>query len=102
MLLNEGQMFCKALQAIDAILRAACRPVKNQAQCDLRMCDGEREDRGTSHAATHQMRALDLEVLEIKRAHLVGGCMGCSPVLTFRSEEHTSELQSLTNIVCRL
>src|SRR5437016_10492588 len=29
---------------------------------------------------------------------LTGGC----PLATVRSEEHTSELQSLTNLVCRL
>src|SRR5262249_9621971 len=28
--------------------------------------------------------------------------LGLSPGLDFRSEEHTSELQSLTNLVCRL
>src|SRR2546425_3009942 len=44
-----------------------------------------------------------LEHLKFKRAHLMGGCMDCCPVVAFaRSEEHTSELQSLAYLVCRL
>src|SRR5258706_8936307 len=38
--------------------------------------------------------------------YILFGCMwlaaGIVPVLATRSEEHTSELQSLTNLVCRL
>src|SRR5438093_8885282 len=45
--------------------------------------------------------------LERLRFHLVGyGCTTCignsGPLPEPRSEEHTSELQSLTNLVCRL
>src|SRR5262249_61933095 len=37
-----------------------------------------------------------------KTAHALGGAQGtCAPPRS-RSEEHTSELQSLTNLVCRL
>src|SRR5437016_10621799 len=33
---------------------------------------------------------------------VVAGCLGVWGVPLWRSEEHTSELQSLTNLVCRL
>src|SRR5438046_7571304 len=52
--------------------------------------------------------AFDMTVLnDLDRFHLAGDAVDRVPKLQrvgghFRSEEHTSELQSLTNLVCRL
>src|SRR5258706_7428934 len=35
-------------------------------------------------------------------SRLEGGCRSLAGTIFMRSEEHTSELQSLTNLVCRL
>src|SRR5262249_59562118 len=51
-------------------------------------------------AYAHGLRYDDLDAATIERvkSHVID-TIGCE---SFRSEEHTSELQSLTNLVCRL
>src|SRR2546425_9405446 len=44
----------------------------------------------------------ELRLLKTRRPDLVIGVMGCMAQLHQRSEEHTSELQSLAYLVCRL
>src|SRR5216684_436816 len=57
-------MIRKALVALDAVLRSADRPIKDQAQRGLGMGHAERGDRAAAHAGAHDVRALDLQVLE--------------------------------------
>src|SRR5258706_11797524 len=38
----------------------------------------------------------------LRERKIQGSSMGSKPCSSIRSEEHTSELQSLTNLVCRL
>src|SRR5258706_3473553 len=40
--------------------------------------------------------------LLLQRSHGIGPVFGSDERTSIRSEEHTSELQSLTNLVCRL
>src|SRR5438093_8319589 len=47
-------------------------------------------------------RPEQLDVAVADRAHRGEGGLGVLPHRVARSEEHTSELQSLTNLVCRL
>src|ERR1700719_3988071 len=61
---EEGKMLGKTLVARDAVFGAADRPVQDHARNHLRMRDGKRRDRRAAHAATHQMRAFDAEMVE--------------------------------------
>jgi len=63
-LLDERQMLGESLPAVDAVFRAANRPVEDEAQCDTWISDAKRQDRAASHAATHQVRALDVEMVQ--------------------------------------
>jgi hypothetical protein len=56
--LGETGMTC------DPILRAACRPVHDHAQDDVRMGDPECRDRGAALATTHEVGSLDAQVIE--------------------------------------
>src|SRR2546428_8369709 len=50
-------------------------------------------------------RAMNAEMMNLYRAHNVNPFSGCLPQLVqlpVRSEEHTSELQSRSDLVCRL
>src|SRR5580704_19011119 len=57
-------MFGKTLVARYAVFGAADRPVQDHARNHVRMRDGKRRDRRAAHAAAHQMRALDAEMVE--------------------------------------
>ena len=63
-LLHEGEMLGEALVAVDAVLGAAHRPVQHHAQRRLRMRHAERHHRAAAHAAAHEVRALDAEMIE--------------------------------------
>src|SRR5207237_494460 len=61
---DEFQMVGEALVRLDAVLRAADRPPEQHAERRRRMRDGEGHDARDAHAAAHDMRALDAQVLE--------------------------------------
>src|SRR5438093_7769841 len=65
--------------------------------------EGEEEDEDFRHELSEDERdsvEADLEDLDAMRT--VFEAQGAKGVVIARSEEHTSELQSLTNLVCRL
>ena len=63
-LFDERKVLRKAQVRVDAILRAADRPEQQQAPRGLRVRDRERHCGAAAHAAAHDVRALDAEVLE--------------------------------------
>src|SRR5258706_5971830 len=59
--------------------------------------------RSRAHQAIAQeASARSITLVKDERRQLPLGVPRDTPVLYLRSEEHTSELQSLTNLVCRL
>src|SRR5438046_6923200 len=85
----------------DAIVRAADEVLSGRHR-DQFVVDPYQAGAGTSHNMNGN------EVLANRANELLGGARGTyTPVhpndhVNMRSEEHTSELQSLTNLVCRL
>ena len=63
-LLDERQVLREARMRLDAVLRAADRPPEQHAQRRRGIRDAERHDARAAHAAAHEMRALDAEMLE--------------------------------------
>src|SRR5580704_17207459 len=61
---DESEMFGKTLVARDAVFGATDWPVEDHAQHHAGMRDGKGRDRRAAHAAAHQMRALDAEMIE--------------------------------------
>src|SRR5580704_7301178 len=57
-------MIGKTLVARYAVFGAADRPVQHHARHHVGMRDRKRRDRRTTHAAAHEMRALDAEMVE--------------------------------------
>src|SRR5207249_12100511 len=63
-LFDVREMIGEALVRADTVSRAADRPVQDHAHHHLGMGDAESDDRAAAHAAAHEMRALELQVLE--------------------------------------
>src|SRR2546422_7572140 len=57
-------MVHKALMRLDAVLRAAYGPIKDHAQRGLRVGHAERGDRAAAHAGAHDVRALDVQMVQ--------------------------------------
>src|SRR5882672_8744260 len=57
-------MVHKALMRLDAVLRAADRPVQHQADDACRMRDGKSRDRAAAHAGAHDVRAPDVQMIQ--------------------------------------
>src|SRR2546426_12373255 len=64
MLAPEGQMVHEALMRVDAVPRAADRPVQHQADDACRMRDGKSRDRAAAHAGAHDVRAPDVQMVQ--------------------------------------
>jgi len=63
-LLDVGEMVGEALVRADTVFRAAHRPVENHANHSLWMGDAEGDHRAAAHATAHEMRALEIQVIE--------------------------------------
>ena len=61
---HEADMFGKALMARQAIFVTADRPIQDHARNQLRMRDAESRDRPATHAAAHDMRARNSQMIE--------------------------------------
>src|SRR5437016_10291379 len=83
------------LDAVDAALELEAAPRPATLDEEDRVLDAPR----TGRAGVHDLDfpALALRVLRVHAHEVRGEQRGL-----LRSEEHTSELQSLTNLVCRL
>src|SRR5215208_7231008 len=57
-------MLRDALVAVNAVVRAPDRPVEDETPRPLRMRDAERHRRRTPHARTHDVRAIDAQMIE--------------------------------------
>src|SRR5215510_10202057 len=57
-------MIGESLAAVDPVFRPTNRPIENQAQHRLAVSDAKRKDRAASHTAAHQMRTLDIQVVQ--------------------------------------
>src|SRR5205085_8967474 len=81
-------------------------PILNVAACDLLRNQTEFAHHDARRAADAHFQALHvgdgLELLAKEAAHLRAGVACGDGRLLSRSEEHTSELQSQSNLVCRL
>src|SRR5436309_2196415 len=57
-------MVGKTLVSLDAVLGAAYRPIEDHAQRGLRVGHAESGDRAAAHASAHDVRALDVQVVQ--------------------------------------
>src|SRR2546425_11026201 len=57
-------MVGKTLVALDAVSGAAHRPIEDHAQRGLRVGHAESGDRAAAHAGTHDVRALDAQMIQ--------------------------------------
>ena len=64
MLLHVREMLGETLLSLDAVFRATHRPPQDHAERGFRMGDGKRYDRTATHAAAHQVRLFDTEMVE--------------------------------------
>src|SRR5262245_17460469 len=73
-LLHVREMLREAQVTGDPVLRTAHRPPEQEAARRLRVRDAEGDRRGASHAATHDMRAIDIQMTEqsVSLPHVVG------------------------------
>src|SRR2546430_554700 len=82
------------LEAVEKMVKVTDRPISGVPNAGLPRDVG---DRKIYLASPEYMASYARRMIEAG-ARLVGGCCGTTP----RSEEHTSELQSQSNLVCRL
>ncbi len=61
---DEVQVIGEALMARQPVFDPADRPVQHHALHHFRVRSGERRNRRTAHAAAHEMRARDAEMIE--------------------------------------